>query len=289
METRKFLDKELDFLSEAAQFFENPGLFIKGLDMMSTPMEMVQKQLPDMVRKQLARASRAAIEHALIISLKTVSANSSKSDLSEAQKKSKLKGKLHSGVAGLVGGIGGFFGLAALPLELPIATVVMLRSIAEIAREHGVDLNSPEAKVDCLYILSMGGGSPRSDTLESEYYTSRVAFGELLSTATSFIAANTAKDIVAALESRSAPALIRLVAEVSTRFQVQLTRKFLAQVTPVVGAAGGAGLNLMFASYYNKCARFHFGLKSLEKTHGIEATRSQFEKFRIEKAEKVTG
>jgi hypothetical protein len=288
MEAKEFTKQELEFVKTAAQFFENPGLFVKGMNLLTTPIGMAQSNLPAFARKQLARASRYAIERALVLSIKTVSTQAPGLGLAEAQQKSQSTGRLHSSLASFVGGCGGFLGLATLPVELPLATIIMLRSIAEIARQNGADLNSPEAKLDCLYILSLEGGMTQEDSPDSEYYTSRVAFSELLSRASAFLAGYSAKDIVVALENRTAPALIRLVAEIAAKFEVQLTRKLLAQVTPLLGAVGGAGLNLMFSNYYNACARFHFGLRSLEKSHGIDKTRAQFEKFRAQGLKKST-
>jgi hypothetical protein len=45
--------------------------------------------------------------------------------------------------------VGGGFGLAALPVELPISTIIMLRSIGDIARSEGED---PE--VDCCKLVT---------------------------------------------------------------------------------------------------------------------------------------
>jgi hypothetical protein len=44
---------------------------------------------------------------------------------------------LSSLLAGINGGISGFFGLAALPIELPVTTTLMLRAIADTARPSG--------------------------------------------------------------------------------------------------------------------------------------------------------
>ena len=49
---------------------------------------------------------------------------------------------LPKAMTGLTGGIGGLFGFAALPFELPLTTTLMLRSIADIGRHHGEDMSS---------------------------------------------------------------------------------------------------------------------------------------------------
>ena len=51
--------------------------------------------------------------------------------------------KLHSGLAWTSGAIGGAFGLAALAVELPVSTTIILRAIAAIAQKEGEDLADP--------------------------------------------------------------------------------------------------------------------------------------------------
>ena len=58
------------------------------------------------------------------------------------------------------GAIGGAFGFAALAVELPISTTILLRSIAEIARAEGEDLSRPEARLACLEVFALGGQKP---------------------------------------------------------------------------------------------------------------------------------
>ena len=45
--------------------------------------------------------------------------------------------RLHKALATASGAAGGAFGLIALPVELPLSTIIMMRSIAEIARSEG--------------------------------------------------------------------------------------------------------------------------------------------------------
>jgi hypothetical protein len=52
---------------------------------------------------------------------------------------------LHKALAAASGAVGGGFGLAALPVELPISTIIMLRSIGDFARSEGEDLTDPES------------------------------------------------------------------------------------------------------------------------------------------------
>lgn len=55
-------------------------------------------------------------------------------------------------MAGINGSVSGFFGLAASPLELSVTTTLMLREFADIARYHGEDLSSLEARLACIVV-----------------------------------------------------------------------------------------------------------------------------------------
>ena len=43
------------------------------------------------------------------------------------------------------------------PMELPISTVIMLRSMGDIARAEGEDLRDPETALSCLQVFALGG------------------------------------------------------------------------------------------------------------------------------------
>jgi EcsC protein family len=65
------------------------------------------------------------------------------------------------------GAAGGAFGLPTLPIELPVSTIIMLRSIADIARNEGEDLSDPETALSCLEVFALGGRAKSDDASES--------------------------------------------------------------------------------------------------------------------------
>ena len=79
-------------------------------------------------------------------------------------------GLLHKALAATTGAVGGSFGLAALPIELPISTIIMLRSIGDIARSEGEDLTNPETALSCLQVFALGGPKGVVDAGESGYF-----------------------------------------------------------------------------------------------------------------------
>jgi hypothetical protein len=60
---------------------------------------------------------------------------------------------MHKSLAVLAGAAGGAFGISSLPVELPLSTTIMLRSIADIARSEGEDLSDPKT----AQVFALGG------------------------------------------------------------------------------------------------------------------------------------
>jgi hypothetical protein len=55
----------------------------------------------------------------------------------------------------------------ALPIELPISTVIMLHSIGDIARAEGEDQSDPETALSCLHVLALGRLKGKADAANS--------------------------------------------------------------------------------------------------------------------------
>lgn len=96
---------------------------------------------------------------------------------------------LHKALATASGAGGGAFGLATLPIELPISTIIMLRSIADIARSEGEDLADPASALSCVQVFALGGrvGSA-ADASESGYFAVRAMLAKSVTEAARFIA-----------------------------------------------------------------------------------------------------
>lgn len=274
--------EELRFIREAAAFLDDPGALLRGVNWFGAKVDDAMAMLPEKVRTTAARASRAAISKAFSASLRTLpkSGPSVTPDLPTALAATERSRMTHLASAGAIGAVGGFFGLPALALELPAATVLMLRGIADIAQKMGYSLDDPETRLECLYVFSMGTDSPSDDALDSGYYASRAAFAETIRQAGAYLAAATTADVLAALEKGTAPAVMNLLARIAAQFELRVSRKFLLQAAPLAGAVGGATINALFADYFQRCATYHFGLRMIERERGAEATRSTFEDAR---------
>ena len=137
------------------------------------------------------------------------------------------------------------------------------RSIADIARSEGENLQLIETKLACLTVFALGGSSGKDDGTESGYYAVKVLLAKQIS--------ETAKYVVErGLAEEGAPALVRLLATIASRFGVTVSQKAAASAVPVIGAAGGALINSIFMDHFQNMARGHFIIRNLEKKYGAE-------------------
>jgi hypothetical protein len=72
------------------------------------------------------------------------------------------------------------------------------------------------------------------------------------------------------LSQKGAPAIIRLITEIASRFSIVVSQKMAAQAVPLVGAFGGAVINTLFIDHFQDMGKGHFTVRRLERTHGAE-------------------
>jgi hypothetical protein len=235
--------------------------FAAGLaDLAAQPVDATMKLLPRSLTGLLGRVVRSAVFKGL-----EVAADSLGDDAVEAP--SDLHGKI---VTGVTGGLGGFFGLAALPFELPLTTVLMLRVIAGIARSEGEDLSTAEARLACLEVFALGGGGVGRDGRGIDYFAVRAMLARLTADAATLVVERGALNA-------SSPAISRFVAEIVARFGLVVSERVAATAVPVIGALGGATINVLFMDHFQRLARGHFAIRRLERAHGVETIRRQYE------------
>ena len=75
------------------------------------------------------------------------------------------------------------------------------------------------------------------------------------------------------------PVLVRLIAQMASRFGMVVTRKLAAQAVPVVGALGGAAVNYAFIDRCQDVARAHFVVCKLERRYGKDTVRAAYERL----------
>jgi hypothetical protein len=172
-------------------------------------------------------------------------------------------------IAGLILGI---FSLTVPEGARSQSPIIMLRSIAEIARSEGEDPSDPEAALSCIQVFALGGRPGSTDASESGYFAVRGMLAKSVSEAARFVAER-------GLIEEGAPIVIRFISQVASRFGVVLTQKFAAQALPVVGAFGGASVNYLFIEHFQQTAQGHFTVRRLERAYGKDVVRAEYERL----------
>jgi hypothetical protein len=251
---------DLADLKRAKALLENPGLTAKISAALGSPIERGMALLPKGAQETVHKATEAAMMKALDIAIKSL-----------GEKKNPAQPKLHKIAAAASGAVGGAFGLIALSVELPVSTAIMLRSIADIAKSEGENIQHIDTKLACLTVFALGSEKSSSDNAaESGYFAARAAMAAAVSEAATFLAEKGFSKV-------GAPALVRLIALISSRFGIVVTQKTAAQAVPIVGAAAGALINTLFIGHFQDMARGHFIVRRLEKTYGAEPVRLAYE------------
>jgi hypothetical protein len=255
----EFQPTDLQDLQHAKRLLENPGLAAKITNLIGAPIEKGFKLLPDNWNVKVGEITQTALSKALHTAVLTMK-NTPGEEASNTW---------HKLAVAATGGMGGFFGLAAMALELPITTTIMLRSIADIARSEQEDVFSIEAKIACIEVFALGGPNQNDDASESGYFAVRTALAQSVSKATEYIARK-------GLTEEGAPALVRLIIQIAQRFSIQVSEKAAAQAIPAIGAAGGAIINTVFIDHFQDMGRGHFIVRRLEKKYGAHAVEKKY-------------
>ncbi len=252
--------QDMEDLKQAALLLENPGLAARITDYFGKSLESGLKLLPEGFGKIIHSVSSKALQVALETVLVTL----------EKAPGKNTKNTLHKLAAVASGGVGGFFGISTLPVELPISTSIMLRSIVDIARNQGEIITAPETKMACIEVFALGGKTSKDDHSETGYYAVRTALAKSVTDAVEFLTAKGMAD-------KGAPQLLKLIASVASRFGIQVTEKVASQAVPVIGAAGGAIINMIFINHFQDMARGHFIVRRLERIHGRKQIQTLYE------------
>jgi hypothetical protein len=254
-------ESDLAALRSAVAALEHPGLAARLTNMVGKPIELIGYALPASASQAITAATSKALEMALDVALRSIH-----------QAPRAGSQRLHKALATASGAAGGAVGWAALPIELPLSTIIMRRSIAEIARSEGEDLSDPEAALSCVQVFALGGRPGSADASESGYFAVRGMLAKSVTQAARFV-------VERGVVEESGPILVRFITQVASRFGMVVTQKLAAQAIPLVGALGGAAVNYAFIQHFQEVARGHFTVRRLERAYGKEAVRKAYERF----------
>jgi hypothetical protein len=228
-------------------------------DYAGQPVTRALRLMPKFATDRINKVVEIAVLNCLNIAIRSI----------ESQSKRPPAHRTSSMLAGLTGGVSGFFGIAALPLELPFTTTLMLRAIADVARHHGEDLSTLEARLACVEVFALG--APKTDRpAHLGYYASRAFLGRMTADASALLLERGAANV-------SAPVVGGLVAEIAARFGVVVSERAAASALPVLGAVGGATVNVIFMNHFQRVAQGHFVIRRLERQYGPTVVRELYE------------
>ena len=262
-----------DALRRAKQVLESPSLTMKLTGVLGAPVEKMIARLPDFATGKINDATQLALRKCLNIALRTL--GKPQTPDAEPDKPSNL---LHKLAVATTGAAGGAFGFLALPVELPVTTTLIFRSVCDIARSEGEDLGSVDTQLQCLAVLGMGGNPDKQEEdADLGYFVLRGALAQAISKASSDI---TAKGIAA----HSSAAVFKLVQTVASRFSVQVTEQMAAKSIPAIGAVLGATVNTLFIDHFQQMAHGHFTVRRLERKYGSAAVKAAYQAIDVSPA-----
>jgi len=203
---RRFTNADLQALEFARHILEKPSFIARITNLIGQPLEQIIERLPEQWKKQIFGISHKALSIGLDYAIRSLG----------AKDQGRTHHKLHKFLVSASGAVGGFLGPTALAVELPISTCIMLRSIAEIARSEGHDIDRPETRLACMEVLALGGRNKHDDASEQGYWMMRAYLAQTFSDAVVHITRK-------GLTREGGPIVARFVAKVASRFGQYVT------------------------------------------------------------------
>jgi hypothetical protein len=249
---------DLSALRQARHLLENTSLAARLAQVVGTPVEKLFGMLPSGAAEMVQAATNKSLATGLKFALSTM-----------GEEPIPASNWAHKAAVAASGAAGGAFGMTMLAVELPVSTVIMLRSIADVARSEGESIHNPETSLACLQVFALGGPRSDDDAAESAYFAVRAALARALAEAAEHLAER-------GLAQQGAPALLRFTSQIAARFGIPVSEKMVAQSVPLIGAAGGAMINLLFIQHFQDLARGHFTVRRLERKYDPGAVKRAY-------------
>lgn len=263
-------------LREARERLETPGIFVRITRYAGEQIDAGLHRLPESTQIKIAETTKVALEWAMDATFGTL----------DPRQRPPASLWSHRLMVATTGAIGGAIGLISLPVELPLTTGIMFRSIADIARANGEDLNDPETRFACLTVFGLSPTKAALDPLraeqESGYYAMIFAF---------------AKGVVEGIEHtaqkvlvvQGSPAVVHYVTLAAERYGLTVAERAAAMAVPAVGALGGIVINSLFIYEFQEIALGHFAVRRLERKYGRPTVQAAYESLSGEAATATFG
>ncbi|MBP2300495.1 EcsC family protein [Azospirillum picis] len=231
----------------ANEYLAAQGALMSLMSTLGSTIEKGFEALPGGFRNEVMLKVREALEYAQQVAM-------SRMDKDAGREASK---RWYGALAAVSGGVSGFFGLPAVLVELPLTTVTILRSIADVARSKGADLEDVGVQATCLEAFAYGGPLDDDDDADLAFFAARVGG-------------------VALAGRIGAGQLADVISTVAVRYAAAVVPKVALQAVPVTGAVLGAGLNWSYMQFYQSMASVLFTLRPIEAKYDRDQVRSCF-------------
>ena len=152
----------------------------------------------------------------------------------------------------LTAGSGALTGAAGLPgvlADLPASTLLVLRSLAAIAHEQGLDIRAADVQAACLEAFAFGGPTEADDDADLAFWSTRAAV----------------------------PVFAEMLPQVASRLTGRLALMLPARAVPLVAVAASAGVNWHFTGFFQEMGDILLALLVLERRWGRARVRAAFE------------
>ena len=153
--------------------------------------------------------------------------------------------RLLSTTSGLMTGSVGLPGIFA---DLPTSTLLILLSIADIARSHGHDIRDPEVQAACIEAFMFGGPTDEDNDADLAFWSARAA----------------------------SPLVADMLPQVAARLGASWISLLPARAVPIVSSLASAAINWHFSGYFQTMGEVIFGLRPLEQKYGLQEVRALF-------------
>jgi hypothetical protein len=262
-------EREERALQHAVEVLEGKSFVGRLTELTGEPLTKLLRRLPQPVTVQINRAVRRTLSSALEVALYKMGPG----------RRLEPPPALFQIASGLTGGVSGFFGMGALALELPFTTTLMLRSIAGIAVRHGEQMENPDSRLACLEVFALGPHGKHGVSGETSYYATRAFLAKTVSEAAQAL-------LERGVAGSSAPVIVEMITAIGSRFGVVVSERVAASAIPVVGALGGAAVNVAFMQHFQQMARAHFVVRHLERRYGTQLVQNRYQVYdRLRKAQ----
>ena len=241
----EYIEKQLVEISKWEQ--QKPSVVNTGMNKIFSPMsKFTRKVIPEVVVEKAIYHAHDILKNAGVDTIEELRHK----DLALSDKLASNVHKWAIGFAGSEGFATGLGGTATMVADVGAVIVLAFRTIHKIAMCYGYEVKSAEDKEFVLNILSVLGANDMKEKKEA-----------LLALKSDFLQKKIIEEVL----------MSNLVKKVAKQLGINLTKRKLMQIMPIIGAGIGAAVNASYINDIAWTARRSYQLKWLADNEYIDA------------------